>query len=322
MKYDDYSREELISKIRSMEKTEKKEVEKSNNLIRLQYLTSGYLGPWHWNAEKDTITLNSMQQKVFKINSLKQLSFDGFMTIVHKTDKELVKDSFAKLVNGDISVVEIEYQLLFEDGKYHLLYHRAETDETNELNQTIGILGVIIDITEKRQKDESLNRELDEHKKHATLDFLTNLLNRRGLHAQTSRFLQGTHSINMPISIAMFDIDNFKQVNDKYGHEYGDQILIEIANLLRENTRSEDIVSRFGGDEFILVLINKKIMEAYDVCERIRLAVEGKYQKFDIKITLSGGVKEFQEEDISDTIRKVDALLYKAKSNSKNRILK
>ena len=322
MKYSDYSKDQLIKKVRKMEKTEKKASNKRDDLIRMQYSSTGYLGSWHWDVKQDMITLNPMQQELFKLKSSKKISFDVFLNLAHENDKELVKTEFDKHLKKDIPAVEIEYRVLFADGDYHWIYHRAEIDETDASNQPLHVMGIMMDITEKRDTETYLNEEKKIHEKNATLDFLTELLNRRGLHIHTKRFFQGTHSTDKPITIAMFDIDEFKEANDSYGHEYGDKVLLDIANLLKDNTRSEDIVSRFGGDEFLLIFTDMHLNDAYKVCERIRTAVQKKYQDEAVKITLSGGIQQYHNEDLDTLIKKVDDLLYQAKRNGKNRIVK
>lgn len=322
MSYKNYSKDDLIKKIHKLEDTKQKELDKRDELIESQYSATGYLGPWLWNVKNDVITLNPVQNKMFKLNSSKKISFDDFMEFVHEDDQEFVRREFDGHIQGKITVVEIEYRVLFNDDRYHWLYHRAEIDETDSSNQPLHVMGIIMDITEKRKTEEYLNKKKELHEKNATLDFLTNLLNRRGLHAHTSRYLRGTHSTNKTISIAMFDIDYFKQANDTYGHEYGDEVLFDIANLLKENTRDEDIVSRFGGDEFLLILMDSELNTAYKICERIRKAVQYKYENNEVKITLSGGVYESHDEDVNALIKKVDDLLYQAKKNGRNKIIK
>ena len=322
MKYKNYSKDDLIKKIHKMEETEEKVLDKRDDLIEAQYSTTGYLGPWFWDVKNDVIALNPLQNKMFKHNNSKKIPFDDYVDLVHEDDKHLVRREFERHIKDHLSVVEIEYRILFNDEKYHWLYHRAEIDEKDSSNHPLHVTGIIMDTTEKRNNEEYLKNQKELHEKNATLDFLTNLLNRRGFHAHTARYLQGTHSLNKPISIAMLDIDSFKQANDTHGHEYGDKVLFDIANLLKESTRDDDIVSRFGGDEFLLILIDRNLQTAYKICERIRKAVQKQYENADVNITLSGGVKETRGEDLNEVIKSVDDLLYQAKKAGKNKIAK
>lgn len=127
---------------------------------------------------------------------------------------------------------------------------------------------------------------------------------------------------NIPYSVAMLDIDDFKLVNDNFGHKSGDLVLLETASILTENTRGSDFVARYGGEEFLLILYNTSLDEAYFVCDKIRKIIEKEIQeRTGIKITISGGVAEMNILD-QDIIKAADTLLYKAKKSGKNKICK
>ena len=158
----------------------------------------------------------------------------------------------------------------------------------------------------------------------ALTDGLTGLYNRRyfdifydNIFAQSSRY-------DIPLSLIMCDIDHFKKVNDTYGHDKGDVILKEVANVLKANTRKSDIASRFGGEEFMLCLPSTHITSAIDVARKIKQMIL-KIQAKDIKkVTISIGVtfyrKEF-ENNSKDLLKRLDNLLYEAKNRGRNRII-
>ncbi len=321
MKYKNYTKTQLIDMIHNLENSENKAMDKRDELIRSQYYATGYLGPWHWDVKSDTVTLHPVQHEMFNLKKTETLSFKDYLNLVHEDDKAMVEKEFQNHLKNNIPAVEIEYRIRFYDKKYHWLYHRAEIDESDASGNPIHVMAILMDITEKRNTVEHLNHEKKLHEKNATLDFLTNLLNRRGLHVHSSRFFQGVQATKKDITIAMFDIDNFKHANDTFGHEYGDQVLLDIANLLREHTRNEDIVSRFGGDEFLLIFTDMKLEKACRICERIRQTAQEQYKDAEVKITLSGGVKEYEGESMKTMIKQVDTLLYKAKRSGKNKIM-
>lgn len=127
---------------------------------------------------------------------------------------------------------------------------------------------------------------------------------------------------NIKYAVAMLDIDDFKLLNDNYGHKKGDLVLKEIAIILKENTRGNDFVARYGGEEFLLVFYNTSLDDAYYVCEKIRKNVEIQIEKrMGIRITISGGLAEFSP-GTEDIIIDADTLLYKAKKLGKNIIAK
>lgn len=322
MNYNTYSTDELIKRIQELEKDKAEDLKKRYDLVRSQYFKTGYLGPWHWNRKDDVLRLNSVQHDMFiPKGAPKPIPFDYFLGCIHEDDRDFVKNEFNEHLEGNTSAVEVEYRMLFNDGEYHWLYHRAEIDGTDEENVPETIIGTISDITEERQFEAQASAEKKTLEKKASQDFLTNLLNRRGLHEHMNNYFKKSIR-NAKLTVAMFDVDNFKQANDIFGHEYGDQVLKNISELLDENTRDTDIVSRFGGDEFIVIFTNTSVNTAYEVCERIRHTVEQRYQDEKVRITLSGGLKEYEDENRQELVHKVDKLLYRAKKDGENRIVK
>lgn len=153
-------------------------------------------------------------------------------------------------------------------------------------------------------------------------DFLTGLANRmhilEQLKREESRFKRGT-----PLcSIIIADIDNFKIINDRYGHETGDNVLKSVADVFRNNTRKQDVVARWGGEEFLFMLPETSGKSAYKAAEKIRVAVEETVipdRGGDLHITMTFGTCEFDVDlSVDGTIRMADNALYRGKINGKN----
>ena len=121
----------------------------------------------------------------------------------------------------------------------------------------------------------------------------------------------------------MCDLDFFKEVNDKYGHDIGDTVLKETAHVIKKTVRDSDIVVRFGGEEFILLLPDTGLHQAFIVADKIRKAVSDKnFEYFAESVTLSAGVAESAEsEDHEALIMVADERLYKGKKTGKNRVV-
>ena len=125
-------------------------------------------------------------------------------------------------------------------------------------------------------------------------------------------------------SLIMCDIDHFKKVNDTYGHDAGDLVLIEVSNLMKDESREQDIVARWGGEEFMIFLPETTMEEAYVVAKRILEALRAKvyaYEDQQISVTMSFGLAMYTpEETIDDLIKKADEKLYEAKNNGRDQI--
>ena len=159
-------------------------------------------------------------------------------------------------------------------------------------------------------------------------DERTNLLNDRYLKRRLAEEFKRAQRYGTPLSVTMLDLDHFKQVNDKYGHDCGDQVLRDFGKLLTESARTTDIVGRFGGEEFLIVLPNTDGIRAAIVAERIRKAAEEhvyKHREFLVRITVSAGVASFpanaQLRDENDLLKAADQALYRAKQVSRNRVI-
>lgn len=169
----------------------------------------------------------------------------------------------------------------------------------------------------RHQELATLNRQL-EHL--ATQDALTGLDNRRVYDRELTAQLALFQRTGKPFALIVADIDHFKQVNDSFGHDAGDQVLKEIGQQLRINTRDFDTLARIGGEEFAFILPNTTAEQAYNVAERKRKALEqftGQY----CKVTLSFGVAEVRNDDNERTLyERADHALYQAKKDGRNQV--
>ena len=153
-------------------------------------------------------------------------------------------------------------------------------------------------------------------------DALTNVFNRRTLESRLSLELKRVNRYQQPVTIIMADLDHFKQVNDTYGHDYGDQVLITVASLFKEELRDTDFVGRVGGEEFVLVLPNTDKEAGLFVANRMRYRVEA-YHFEHGKVTFSGGTVTAPEDgtEMKELLKKADQAMYRAKENGRNQIV-
>ena len=148
-------------------------------------------------------------------------------------------------------------------------------------------------------------------------DPLTGLLNRRFFNAYLLKRLKTDPP---PTSFILIDLDNFKQINDTYGHDFGDKVLRHVARILKRSIRKEDIAVRWGGEEFG-IFVKAPLEVAVKLAERLRKRLE-ENPVDGIKITASFGVGEYKGEDPKEFFKKVDEALYRAKRKGKNRVEK
>ena len=158
----------------------------------------------------------------------------------------------------------------------------------------------------------------------ATIDRLTRVANRPALLAHLFAELERVTRYNRPLSIAFIDIDHFKAVNDTFGHEMGDVVLRGVADVFRENVRSVDLIGRYGGEEFVLVLPETPVDEAAEVAEKLRLLVLKKHfnagSAGELAVSISIGVAGGHGPHlrVDQLLRDADAAMYSAKSLGRN----
>ncbi len=161
----------------------------------------------------------------------------------------------------------------------------------------------------------------DDMSKLAMTDSVTQLNNRRLLNHYLKEEVNRAERHNQPLSILLFDLDLFKKINDTYGHNAGDEVLHEVAQLLRLIVRTSDPFGRWGGDEFLCLATNTTGEKAVELAERLREAVQQHHFGMAGKVTASFGVTSYQKGDKPETlIRRADLGLYKAKAGGRNRV--
>lgn len=157
-------------------------------------------------------------------------------------------------------------------------------------------------------------------KKLSITDGLTGLFNHRYITDGLSRLIEENNRYKQPLSISMLDIDNFKKINDEYGHLFGDEVLVRIANSIESCLRKTDMVGRYGGEEFLVLFAHTNLEGAVESVERIIRNIENlKCENKNLIVTISAGVSEKKNEDMLALIKKADDLLYAAKQKGKNR---
>ena len=153
-------------------------------------------------------------------------------------------------------------------------------------------------------------------------DPLTDIRNRRSFDEALDKRFAHARRYNRPLAIAMIDVDHFKQINDKHGHQEGDSVLQNVAGILKRCSRQTDFVARYGGEEFVVILPETPLFEALQFGEKIRASIAS--HAFDIgRVTVSIGLAAMPHSRFSDPaalLRAADEALYRAKANGRNRV--
>ncbi|MBU2081885.1 GGDEF domain-containing protein [Patescibacteria group bacterium] len=192
-------------------------------------------------------------------------------------------------------------------------------------------------MTEEQKRIKELEEEISRLKELAYKDELTDLYNRHGFKDESAKFIDEVKGylenptrrenfLIKSLSLGIFDIDNFKKINDTYGHQAGDMILKLFSRIIKERVRGIDIVARWGGEEIIVGLVGSDENNAYEILDDIRKKIEETEVEWEgktIKFMVSGGVASFTEnEDFDSLFKRSDEALYKAKQTGKNKIVK
>jgi diguanylate cyclase (GGDEF)-like protein len=197
------------------------------------------------------------------------------------------------------------------------------TRSARQLRAQSVLMVTRIEAERARQHARDAEARAAEQARHARQDALTGLGNRRQLDEMLPPLLAAAAARHQPLALAMVDVDHFKLANDHHGHRVGDLVLVELANLLRDNTRSTDLVCRMGGEEFMLVLPDMHADEALQTCERLRRQVQ--QQRWSalspgLAVTVSIGLVQAPPYDMTTLYEQADRALYRAKDSGRNRV--
>jgi diguanylate cyclase (GGDEF)-like protein len=204
-----------------------------------------------------------------------------------------------------------------KEGKWFLVTEQLVNKEYLYIYST--------DITDKKESENALKLMSDQLQKLATTDYLTGLYNRRFFYEKAEIEFNRNRRKNQTCSVMVFDLDNFKRINDKFGHAAGDALLKAFAINVQPYRRSYDTFARIGGEEFAILLPNTEKRNAYVIAERIRASIEDLVVPFEnelLNMTVSIGVKENTGdlESVDQIMQSADKNLYQAKCNGRNQV--
>ena len=237
----------------------------------------------------------------------------GWVKGVHKDDLDrcvkIYMDNFKKQQK-----FEMDYRLQRYDGECRWINDRG-VPFYDKHGAFLGFIGSCMDVTEKVEGQ--LLKEM------AQKDSLCNTYNRQYSHKLLVDAYEKALESGLPLSVLMLDIDDFKSINDRYGHAAGDAVLTAVANTFRKAIRESDILGRYGGDEFVIGLVHTNHQEALELAKRICVVIANTEKLVPdfpkIKVSVSIGVKCLDDERaLDELIDNADKKLYEAKKEGKN----
>jgi diguanylate cyclase (GGDEF)-like protein len=242
----------------------------------------------------------------------------------------------ASIALGDAS--EFHLRMLESSERFGQL---AELDDMRDLkSQLLAEVGALrATVEEKQRRDEraytalnqrveALQSRLTQVEAEAALDPLTRVANRHGFQRTLTRMVEQARSRNMPLALAMIDVDNFKAINDTHGHPIGDRVLLCTAQWLTRGLRQTDYVARYGGEEFAILLGSSTAAQVEDRLRQLLAAIAGSSYEYEllgqverVNFTVSCGLTELIAGDTEESlVQRADDALYEAKRKGKNRV--
>ena len=276
--------------------------------------------------------MRSLKEVIYKQSTLKHSLVDA---------KETVKNMMVTFIDrlGDIATTTGNYHKKIDDYSKQIsatadvgklgkildgVMKETRIAQTEALRSRDAILAARKDVEDAETRIHDLETKLEQMSELVREDQLTGSLNRRGLEDVFERELARSERRSSPLCIAMLDLDDFKKINDNYGHSAGDEALIHLVRVIKETLRTMDVIARFGGEEFLIVLPDTPLAEAVQTITRLQRELTKQifmHNHTRLLMTFSAGVALRNEnEDQQSMIKRADAALYEAKRTGKNRV--
>ncbi len=245
--------------------------------------------------------------------------------------------SRSREIDGDLAGALSEQRYAFD--VLSRLFERKTERRLHETMARFDLNRIVREKDEYRDRNVQLERALEEVNRLrdqlalrnaelaelATRDSLTGVFNRRRLFSALEAELQRTRRYGHDLSLAMFDLDEFKAINDRYGHLVGDKVLTGVAETLMRSTRTTDTVARYGGEEFVLLMPETSLDAAVSIGEKLRSAIaesDWSHVSQGLTVTVSVGVGVFRhDKSPQEFIHRIDMMLYEAKEGGRNRLV-
>jgi len=300
------------------------------------------LGYSDWNIQTGEVLRNERWAEILGY-SLKEIepTYQLWEDLLHPDDRASVLQAMQDHLDRKTPVHRDEYRLRAKDGSYRWILDQGKIVEYDPQGRPLRMTATHTDVTSRKEAEAELrkakdalevtHRELEQafarEQKLARIDMLTGVHNRRFLFELAAHEFNMALRYNSPLSVLMFDIDNFKLINDGFGHPIGDQALQYLTRVVASQLRSVDVLGRYGGDEFIILLPQTGTQEALVLGERIHASIAAMQidtDKGPLSLTISLGIAQLlhhaaQPDTVDNLLLRADQALYAAKVAGRNR---
>ncbi|WP_187647643.1 sensor domain-containing protein [Nitrosophilus labii] len=290
----------------------RKLIEKQNHLEDAQRLA--HIGSWEYIPEKNRFFVSKEFFRLIGFKKDEKINWQIFLKKIPSDDRKIFEDKIKiALQNG--SKFDFIHKIMNKYGK--IKYLKTEAKVKKHKNNPTKILGISMDITEEMEAKKKVEF-LAYH------DTLTLLLNRTAFLERMDFFIKLSKRKNLKFAILYIDLDNFKYINDTFGHTVGDELLVIVSKILKNILRESDVIARVGGDEFIILLpfINNKD-DIEKISKKIINSISKEYniKNYVFNVTCSIGISTFPDDslDAEELIKYADTVMYESKKNGKNR---
>lgn len=311
-------------------------------------------GTWDWHSDTGRVDRSPGWYRMlgYEIGVLQPDVF-SWENIIHPDDYPRVMDSIERFINGTAAQYCIEYRCRKADGQYLWIVDRAKIITRHPDGSAARIIGAHSDVhlqktvqqeliehnrmlwdgsvtlesilQQKTLELESKNRQLEEKISEVeyvcNTDPLTEIPNRKKFEEEIKKEILRARRYRHPLSLAIFDLDLFKNINDTHGHNAGDLVLKSITALVRNNLRDVDFFARWGGEEFTIIFPDLSLKNAVKACDKIRALVQQHEADQTMSVTASFGLSAFEDNDsFEDMLCRADDALYRAKEQGRNQV--
>jgi diguanylate cyclase (GGDEF)-like protein/PAS domain S-box-containing protein len=299
----------------TLEKLREEELKLTRERLSIA-MESARIGYWDWDLKTDKVYFSERWCEMLGYSSNEIVpNISTWKNMIHPDDMQGVLSILENHISGKTSHYNTEHRLRTKRGLWIWVLDAGKVVEFDEHGNPLRVAGIHMDINDKKSLELKMNYM-------ATTDPMTDIPNRNTGLAFLDKQMQLSKRLGLPLCIFYLDIDNLKTVNDNKGHETGDLLIKTAASIMKSALREADMISRLGGDEFLIICPNCNITQANAIIERInRNTATYNYEETTFNISLSYGIAEFDANKTmtaDEFISKADAAMYSHKQRPKS----